>query len=167
VPAPPSTIAYPAYNPGNGAAPITLTLGYGQTTQFGSGFGVNFLSQDGYTTGRLAGVEIDDQGVMRARYTNGQSLVQGQVVLSNFTNPQGLKPGGDTTWTETSLSGVALTGAPGTASLGLIQSGALEDSNVNLTEQLVAMITAQRNFQANAQVISTEDAITQTIINMR
>jgi flagellar hook protein FlgE len=167
VPAPPSTIAYPAYNPGNGAAPITLSLGYGQTTQFGSGFGVNFLTQDGYTTGRLAGVEIDDLGVMRARYTNGQSLVQGQVVLSNFTNPQGLKPAGDTAWNETSLSGVPLTGAPGTASLGLIQSGALEDSNVDLTKELVQMITSQRSFQANAQMISTADSITQTIINIR
>ena len=146
---------------------MTLALDYGQSTQFGSGFGVNFLTQDGYTTGRLAGLEIDSVGVLSARYTNGQSLAQGQVVLSNFTNTQGLKPQGDTTWAETSVSGVPLTGAPGTASLGLMQSGAPEGSNVNLTEQLVAMITAQRNFQANAQVISTEDAITQTIINMR
>jgi flagellar hook protein FlgE len=166
-PAAPSTITFPAYNPGNGANNITLTLDYAQATQYGTPFGVNFLTQDGYSTGRLAGVDIDGAGVMRARYTNGQSLVQGQVVLTNFVNPQGLKPEGDTTWSETSLSGVPLTGAPGTASLGLVQSGALEDSNVNLTEQLVAMITAQRNFQANAQVISTEDAITQTIINIR
>ncbi len=164
---PPSVITSAAFNPGGGAANMTLALDYGQTTQFGSAFGVNFLTQDGYTTGRLAGLDIDGTGTLTARYTNGQSLVQGQVVLSNFTNPQGLKPQGDTTWAETSVSGVALTGAPGTASLGLMQSGALEGSNVNLTEQLVAMITAQRNFQANAQVISTEDAITQTIINIR
>jgi len=164
---PPSTITSAAFAPGGGAANMTLALDYGQSTQFGSGFGVNFLTQDGYTTGRLAGLEIDSVGVLSARYTNGQSLAQGQVVLSNFTNTQGLKPQGDTTWAETSVSGVPLTGAPGTASLGLMQSGALEGSNVNLTEQLVAMITAQRNFQANAQVISTEDAITQTIINIR
>lgn len=164
---PPSTLTSAAFAPGGGAANMTLTLDYGQSTQFGSGFGVNFLTQDGYTTGRLAGLDMDSAGILRARYTNGQSLAQGQVVLSNFTNPQGLKPNGDTSWAETSISGVPLTGAPGTASLGLIQSGALEGSNVNLTEQLVAMITAQRNFQANAQVISTEDAITQTIINMR
>jgi len=88
-------------------------------------------------------------------------------VLSNFINPQGLQPNADTAWLETSSSGVPLTGAPGSASLGLIQSGALEESNVNLTEQLVYMITAQRNFQANAQVITTENAITQTIINIR
>ena len=164
---PPSILTSAAFAPGGGAANMTLALDYGQSTQFGSGFGVNFLTQDGYTTGRLAGLEIDSVGVLSARYTNGQSLAQGQVVLSNFTNTQGLKPQGDTTWAETSVSGVPLTGAPGTASLGLMQSGALEGSNVNLTEQLVAMITAQRNFQANAQVISTEDAITQTIINIR
>jgi flagellar hook protein FlgE len=163
---PPSTDAY-TLTPTNGANAINFTLDYGQSTQFGSPFGVNFLTQDGFTTGRLAGVDIDGNGVLRARYTNGQSLIQGQVVMSNFTNPQGLKPQGDTTWAETSVSGTPLTGAPGTASLGLVQSGALEDSNVNITEQLVAMITAQRNFQANAQVIQTEDAITQTIINMR
>lgn len=163
---PPATDAYTVVTT-NGSLPINFTLDYAQATQFGSPFGVNFLTQDGYTTGRLAGVDIDGLGTLRAQYTNGQTLVQGQLVLSNFTNPQGLKPEGDTVWSETSLSGVPLTGAPATASLGLIQSGALEDSNVNLTEQLVAMITAQRNFQANAQVIQTEDAITQTIINLR
>jgi len=166
-PASPSTIAYPAYNPGNGAANISLTMSYAQTTQFGSPFGVNSMTQDGFTTGRLSGVDIDATGTVFARYTNGQSKAQGQVVLSNFANPQGLRPLGHTTWTESAASGTALTGAPGTASLGAVQSGALEDSNVNLTEQLVHMIIAQRNFQANAQVITTENAITQSIINMR
>lgn len=161
------TIAYPAYAPANGAANITLTLNYSNTTQFGSPFGVNSLVQNGYTTGRLTGVDIDESGVVFGRYTNSQARAQGQVVLTNFANVQGLRPLGDTTWTETFDSGAALTGAPGTASLGLVQSGGLEDSNVNLTEQLVAMIIAQRNFQANAQVISAEDAITQTIINIR
>jgi flagellar hook protein FlgE len=155
------------YTTTNGSTPLAFTLDYGQSTQFGSAFGVNSITQDGYTTGRLAGVDIDGSGVLRARYTNGQSQIQGQVVLSNFTAPQGLQPHGDTSWAETSVSGAPLTGAPGTASLGLVQSGALEDSNVNLTEQLVSMITAQRNFQANAQVITTENNITQSIINMR
>jgi flagellar hook protein FlgE len=166
-PASPSTIAYPAYNPGNGAANISITMGYGATTQFGSPFGVNSMTQDGFTTGRLSGVDIDATGTVFARYTNGQSQAQGQVVLSNFANTQGLRPLGHTSWTESAASGAALTGAPGTASLGAVQSGALEDSNVNLTEQLVHMIIAQRNFQANAQVITTENAITQSIINMR
>jgi flagellar hook protein FlgE len=162
----PTTSAY-TYTTTNGSNPLGFTVDYGQTTQYGSAFGVNFITQDGYTTGRLNSVDIDGSGNLYARYTNGQSLIQGQVVLSNFTNPQGLKPDGNTEWSETSTSGAPLTGAPGTASLGLIQSGALEDSNVNLTEQLVKLITAQRNFQANAQVITTENAITQTIINMR
>jgi flagellar hook protein FlgE len=166
-PASPSTIAYPAYNPGNGAANISITMSYGQTTQFGSPFGVNSMTQNGFTTGRLSGVDIDATGTVFARYTNGQSKAQGQVVLSNFADTQGLRPLGHTTWSESSASGTALTGAPGTASLGAVQSGALEDSNVNLTEQLVHMIVAQRNFQANAQVITTENAITQTIIQMR
>jgi flagellar hook protein FlgE len=164
---PPSTTTSATFAPGTGAANMTLTQDYSPTTQFGSPFGVNSLTQDGYTTGRLSGVDISDTGVVFARYTNSQSRAQGQVVLTNFANVQGLRPMGDTNWSETSESGVALTGAPNTASLGVVQSGSLEDSNVNLTEQLVAMITAQRNFQANAQVITTENAITQTIINLR
>ena len=166
LPAPPSTDAY-ILTPTNGANPVNFTFDYGQSTQYGGGFGVNFLTQDGYTTGRLVSVSIDNEGVLSSVYSNGQSQVQGQIVLSNFINPQGLQPNADTAWLETSSSGVPLTGAPGSASLGLIQSGALEESNVNLTEQLVYMITAQRNFQANAQVITTENAITQTIINIR
>ncbi len=166
-PVPPSTITSASFNPGTGAANMTLTQNYSQATQFGSPFGVNSLSQDGYTTGRLSGVDIDDKGIVFARYSNSQSRAQGQVVLSNFSNTQGLRPLGNTNWTETPKSGAALTGAPNTASLGAVQSGALENSNVNLTEQLVALITAQRNFQANAQVITTENAITQTIIQLR
>jgi flagellar hook protein FlgE len=164
---PPGTVTSATFNPGTGAANMTMATDYSTTTQFGSPFGVNSLSQDGYTTGRLSGVDISDTGIVYARYSNSQSRAQGQVVLTNFANTQGLRPLGDTNWTETPESGVALTGAPNTASLGVVQSGALEDSNVNLTEQLVALITAQRNFQANAQVITTENAITQTIIQLR
>lgn len=165
--APPNTIAYSAYNPGNGAANITLTLDYTQGKQFGSAFGVNALTQNGYTTGRLSGVNIDSTGIVFARYTNGQSKALGQVALTNFSNPQGLQQLGNTAWAETFASGAALTGAPGSASLGVIQAGALEGSNVDLTDQLVGMITAQRNFQANAQVITTNDAVTQAVINIR
>ena len=149
---------------------MNLTLDYASaspSTQFGSNFGVNALSQDGYASGRLNGVDIGDTGVILARFTNGQSKTLGQVALANFANPQGLRQLGDTTWAESFDSGVALVGQAGSASLGLIQSGATEGSNVDLTEQLVNMITAQRNFQANSQVIKTEDAITQTIINIR
>ncbi len=167
---PPGTISYPGYNPGNGANNITLAMNYLGTTpstQYGSNFGVNSLTQDGYTTGRLSSIDVADSGIVQARYTNGQTKTLGQVALANFTNPQGLRQLGDTNWAESYESGAALVGAPGTASLGAVQSGALEGSNVDLTEQLVNMITAQRNFQANAQVIKTSDTVTQTIINIR
>jgi len=160
-------VSYGSYTPPNGAAAMPINFDFGTSTQFGSGFGVNSLSQDGYTTGRLNGIDIDESGVVLARYTNGQSQKQGQVVLANFSNPQGLQPASDTSWAETNTSGTPLVGAPGTASLGLVQAGALEQSNTALAQQLVNMIIAQRNFQANAQMIRTEDAITQTVINLR
>lgn len=164
------TVTYPAFNPGTGANNLALTFDYTSatpTTQYGGNFSVNSLTQDGYTSGRLTGVDIGDTGIFQSRFSNGQSRTLGQVALANFSNVQGLQQLGDTIWAETADSGAALTGAPGTASLGVIQSGALEGSNVDLTEQLVNMITAQRNFQANAQVITTADTITQTIINIR
>ena len=125
------------------------------------------MTQDGFTTGQLRGLEIDDTGVAFARYTNGQARALGQVAVAGFSNPNGLQPLGDTAWSETFSSGPATLGQPGTSGLGVLQSGALEDSNVEITEQLVNMIVAQRNFQANAQVIQTEDAVTQTVINLR
>ena len=97
----------------------------------------------------------------------GARITLGQVAMSNFANPSGLQQLGDTTWAETFNSGQALRGQAGNSGFGLIQSGALEASNVDITTQLVNMITAQRNFQANAQMISTADPITQTIINIR
>ncbi len=160
-------VTYGGFTPTSGTAPFTLNLDFTRTTQYGSQFGVNSLSQDGYTTGRLNAIDIDEQGVVLARYTNGENLIQGQVALANFANPQGLQPVGDTIWAQTNSSGTALVGAPGTASLGLVQSSALEESNVELAEQLVNMIVAQRSFQANAQMIRAEDEITQTIINIR
>tara|TARA_R110002049_G_scaffold54526_10_gene151752 strand:+ start:3925 stop:5142 length:1218 start_codon:yes stop_codon:yes gene_type:complete len=156
-----------AYDPGTGAADISMSLDFGTATQFGDNFGVNSLSQDGFTTGRLTGVSVDEEGVVFARYTNGQSSSLGKLAMANFANPQGLQQLGDTAWGESFQSGDALLGEAGTASFGSIQSGALEASNVDLTAQLVQMITAQRNFQANAQMISTADTVTQTVINIR
>ncbi|HNP64355.1 MAG TPA: flagellar hook protein FlgE [Woeseiaceae bacterium] len=156
-----------AFTPTTGADPINLSIDFGTATQFGDNFGVNSLSQDGFTTGRLTGVSVDAEGVVFARFTNGQSTSLGKLALANFVNPQGLQQLGDTTWGESFQSGDALLGEAGTASFGNIQSGALEASNVDLTAQLVQMITAQRNFQANAQMISTADTITQTVINIR
>jgi len=161
------TLALPAYTPTDGAAPMNVTLDLSKSTQFSSGFAVNTLTQDGFTTGQLSGISVGNDGVVTANYTNGQSIALGQVALSNFANPQGLQQIGDNAWAETYTSGQPLRGTAGTSSFGQIQSGALEASNVDLTSQLVNMITAQRDFQANAQVISTSDQITQTIINIR
>ncbi|HRD71404.1 MAG TPA: flagellar hook protein FlgE [Aquimonas sp.] len=161
------TLTLPAFTPTTGAAPMTLTLELGESTQFGSNFSVNRLVQDGFATGRLTSIDVGGDGIVTARYTNGQATQLGQVALTNFANPQGLLQLGDTSWAETADSGAALRGAPETSSLGSIQSGALEASNVDLTEQLVEMINAQRNFQANAQMITTADQITQTVINIR
>ena len=160
-------LAFPPYTPTTGAADMNVTVDLGQSTQFGGNFSVNSVTQDGYTTGRLIGIDIDETGIVQARFTNGNSQSLGQVAVANFANPQGLQQLGNTQWAETFSSGQALRGSAGNSGFGLVQSGALEGANVDVTEQLVNMITAQRNFQANAQMISTADQITQTIINMR
>jgi len=151
----------------NGAAAQNLTIDMSDMSQYGNDFSVNNLNQDGYTTGQLRGVEVGDKGIMYARYTNGQSRALGQIALANFSNLAGLQPLGSTAWAETFASGQPAISGPGSAGLGTVKSGALEDSNVEVTQQLVDMIVAQRNFQANAKVIQTEDAITQTVMNMR
>jgi len=161
------TLTIPSFTPAGGGAALNLTLDVSEMTQYGAAFGVNRVTQDGYTTGRLAGVDIDASGNVFARYTNGQATVQGQVALANFANPQGLRSLGRNNWAETFEAGSVLVSAPGTASAGTIQSGALEDSNIDLSEQLVKLIVAQRNFQANTQVIQAEDQANQAIINIR
>lgn len=161
------TVDLSPVDPGTGAAFLDFEIDFSGTTQFGSSFSVASLDQDGFTSGRINGISVSEDGIIQARFTNGQNRVLGQVALANFNNPQGLQQLGDTVWAETAESGAALVGAPNTSTLAAIQSGALEGSNVDLTEQLINMITAQRNFQANAQVISTADQITQTIINIR
>ncbi len=164
--APGTIYTVPAYNPGNGAANLNLTVDVAQLTQYGSGFGINSLTQDGYPTGRLTSIDIDETGVVLARFSNGRFGTLGQVVLSNFANVNGLRPEGDNGFSETFSSGGATTAAPGSTNLGLLQAGGLELSNVDLTKELVDMITAQRAFQANARVISTAGEITQTVINL-
>ncbi|MEH6447870.1 MAG: flagellar hook-basal body complex protein [Oleispira sp.] len=136
------------------------------STQHGKSNSVSEVNQNGYTTGRLAGLEVDQEGVMFARYTNGQAQVLGQVALANFRNPEGLTPLGDTGWAESFESGVGTVGSPRTASFGQIRSSALEDSNVDISEELVGLIIAQRNFQASAKTIETMDQVTQTILNI-
>ncbi|PVV05755.1 MAG: flagellar hook protein FlgE, partial [gamma proteobacterium symbiont of Ctena orbiculata] len=130
-------VAIDTFNPGGGAADITtLTFDYSATTQFGSGFSVNELSQDGFTSGRLSGVDVDGTGVVFARFTNGQSEPLGKIAMARFSNNQGLRQIGDTSWAESFASGDVQLGEAGTSSFGLIQSGALENSNVDLAKQL-------------------------------
>lgn len=135
-------------------------------TQFGSPFAVNDLSQNGYTTGRLVGLDVDESGVILSRFSNGESLVLGQVALANFNDVEGLSPDGDSVWVQTFASGGPIVGAPGTASLGLLTASAVEQSNVDLSAELVNLIVAQRNYQANSKTIETADTIQQTILNI-
>ena len=144
----------------------SITIAFNGLTQYGANFGVTNLTQNGYTTGQLSGIDVDQSGVISARFTNGQSNNLGQVFLTSFTNTQGLSQLGDNYWAESFSSGQGIINAPGEGNAGLINSGALEDSNVDLTEQLINLITAQRNFQANAKTITTADTITQTVIQL-
>ncbi|OUR67065.1 flagellar hook protein FlgE [Cycloclasticus sp. 46_83_sub15_T18] len=152
---------------GAGSNALTLSFDYSSTTQFGSDFAVNSLAQNGFASGRLSGISVDDTGVISATFTNGQTSTLGQVAMANFPNTKGLRQLGDTSWGETFAAGDRVVGSSGTSGFGGIQSGALEASNVDIASQLVSLITAQRNFQANAQAISTESEIQTAIINIR
>jgi flagellar hook protein FlgE len=125
------------------------------------------MFQDGYASGRLVGLSIGSDGTIKGRYTNGESQNLARIVLANFANPNGLKPLGQNQWSDTPDSGLPVIGSPGSGSLGALQSSAVEDSNVDLTAELVAMITAQRIYQANAQSIKTQDEVMQTLVNLR
>jgi flagellar hook protein FlgE len=160
-------ISYDAYTLANGANPLNLAANLNNSTQFGGSFSITSLAQDGYTTGLLSEVQVDDMGVIGARFTNGQSQALGKLALADFTNPNGLAQLGDNAWAESFESGPTQLSQAGAGNLGLIQSGGLETSNVDVGEQLLNLIMAQRNFQANAQVVTTADAISQTIINIR
>jgi len=150
-----------------GAQPVTMTLDMTGSTQFGSSFGVNSLAQDGYASGKLTGFSVSADGMVTGRYSNGQTRAQGQVALTSFNNPQGLTSLGNNQWGETTASGPALTGSPNSGTFGVLQSGATEDPNIDLTAELVNMITAQRVYQANAQTIKTQDSVMQTLVNLR
>jgi len=153
--------------PAPNVAPMDLNIDFSQLTQFDNASGTNKVEVDGYGSGRLATLDVDSTGIIYGRYNNGQSYAMGQIALANFANVEGLRPVGNTSWAETFGSGQPALGAPGSASLGNIQSSALEQSNVDITKELVDMIASQRNFQANAQVVSVADTLTQTIINIR
>jgi flagellar hook protein FlgE len=162
-----SAVDFGTYTPTTGASPMAVKFDLSKTTQYGDNFSVTAITQDGYTTGKLSGISVASNGVVQANYTNGRATAIGQVALANFANQQGLQQVSNTDWVQTFASGAALYGPAGASGFGLIQSGSLEDSNVDITSQLVKMITAQRAFQANAQMISTENQITQSIINIR
>ncbi|HEY4371389.1 MAG TPA: flagellar hook protein FlgE [Burkholderiales bacterium] len=151
----------------SGATAMNISLDLTGTTQFGNVFGVNSMTQDGFAAGQLTGYSISPDGTITGNYSNGQTRAEGQVALANFTNPQGLQNLGGNQFAETSASGPPLVGAPKSGNLGALQSGAVEESNVDLTSELVNMITAQRVYQANAQTIKTEDQIMQTLVNLR
>jgi flagellar hook protein FlgE len=152
----------------NGATtPFAFTLDYNGATQFGTQFGVNTLQQDGFSSGQLSGFSIGSNGVIDGRYTNGQTRTLGQFLLVNFPNPIGLQSMGNNVWAETAESGQPVPGGPGSGNLGVLQSGAVEESNVDLTAELVDMITAQRVYQANAQTIKTQDQVLNTLVNLR
>jgi flagellar hook protein FlgE len=152
---------------GGATTPQAVNLDFTGTTQFGANFGVTRVNQDGYTSGRLLGFTMSNDGVILGRYSNGQSRAQGQIVLASFTNTQGLQPLGGNQWAESSASGQPAIGVPNTGNRGVLQAGALEESNVDLTAELVNMITAQRVYQANAQTIRTQDALLQTLVTIR
>jgi flagellar hook protein FlgE len=152
---------------GTGGAAMSFKINFTGTTQYGDESTVSDLAQDGFASGSLTGFTISDDGILLGRYSNGQSKNLAQVVLANFRNPQGLQPQGNNLWAESSTSGPALLGTPQSGQFGALQSSAVEDSNVDLTAELVNMITAQRVYQANAQTIKTQDAVLQTLVNLR
>jgi flagellar hook protein FlgE len=160
-------VTFPAYTPATGAQAMNMTFDFSQTTQYGGNFSVSAVQQNGFTTGQLTGINVDQTGVVQAQFTNGRSINLGQLALANFENPQGLQQLGNATWAPTNASGAAVNGVAGNSGFGSIQSGSLEESNVDTTAALVDMITAQRDFQANSEMIKTEDQVTQSIINIR
>jgi flagellar hook protein FlgE len=165
VTAPPGgVLAFNGYTPTDGAAGMNMSFNFGQSTQFGGDFGVTSIVQNGFATGQLSTVSIDTSGIVSAVYTNGRTTQLGQVAMANFPNPGGLKQLGNTNWAATFQSGTVVEGTANSAGFGNLQSGALESSNVDLTTELVNMITAQRAFQANAQAITTANQNSQTVI---
>lgn len=147
--------------------PNNVPINFENSTLFGSGYDVNKLVQDGYPYGRLSGVSVSPDGVLQGNYSNGQTKKIAQIALVDFISPTGLASLGNNQWAETAASGQALVGDPGTGNRGVLQSSRVEDANVDLTQELVNMITQQRNYQANAQSIKTQDQIMQTLVNLR
>ena len=163
----PLTVSLPIY-PSTGAQnSLSIKLNFAGSTQYGTDTSEKPTHQDGYTAGHLQSFTTGADGVILGHYSNGESKDLGQVVLANFTNANGLQPIGNNSWVETSASGTPTIGVPNTGSLGVLQSSAVESSNVDMTAELVNMITAQRVYQANAQTIKTQDSVLQTLVSLR
>jgi flagellar hook protein FlgE len=173
-PIPPSgKLVIPSIEPGPNASgaeivPLTnVTLNLDAATQYGSSFGVTDLAQTGYSAGQLTSLGFESNGILMGRYSNGRTAAVGQIELATFRNPQGLQPVGNNGWIATYASSDPVPGTPGSGNMGVLQAGALEESNVDLTGELVNMITAQRIYQANAQTIKAQDQVLQTLVNLR
>jgi flagellar hook protein FlgE len=164
---PAADVNLPIYPPTGAKDTLSIKLNFAGTTQYGADTSEKKTTQDGYTAGHLQRFSAAADGTILGQYSNGQTKPLGQVVLANFTNPGGLEPLGNNSFAETSESGTPLVGTPDTGSLGVLQSSATEASNVDLTAELVNMITAQRVYQANAQTIKTQDSVLQTLVNLR
>jgi flagellar hook protein FlgE len=168
-PTAPVSINIPATTNQAGALTVPMsgvTVDFSQATQNGGVFGMTNQTQNGFAPGTLSGLVIENSGIITARYTNGQSQAAGQIELATFRNPQGLDPLGGNQWQSTNKSGDPVVGLPSSGNMGALQSGALEESNVDLTSELVNMITAQRAYQANAQTIKAEDQVMQTLVSL-
>ncbi|MGN6329425.1 MAG: flagellar hook protein FlgE [Rhodanobacter sp.] len=160
-------LTFPAVTVNPGSDPMQLTLDMTKATQFGNTYSASAINPDGYPTGILSSIDVSSEGVVQAKYSNGQTTSLGQLALAQFSNQQGLRQLNNTNWAASYDSGTAVMGAAGSGTYGVVQSGALEASNTSdLTAQLVNMIKAQRNYQANAQVIQADNKLTQTIINL-
>jgi flagellar hook protein FlgE len=165
---PTTSVPFSSVFPSGAAAPLAITLDFGTATQQAPGaFNVASIDQDGIASSKLSDVSIGEDGLVTASFTDGTTQALGKLLIANFSNPGGLRQRGDGRWTVTGNSGDAMVGEAGSDAFGRIQTGALERANVDITEELVALIAAQRNFQANAKAIETANSMDQSIINLR
>ena len=168
LPSPTSATAFGGVFPTGASAPMNLTLDFGTATSQSAGtFTLASLDQNGVSTGKLDDVTISEQGLVTATFSDGSTQALGKLAIANISTPSGQTPRGDAHWSVTGDSGDAVIGAAGEDGFGRIQSGALERANVDITEELVSLIAAQRNFQANAKAIETDNTMNSTIINLR
>jgi len=165
--APTGAHAFGSVFPSGASAPLAISLDFGTSQQAATSFSVSSIAQDGIASARLNDLSIDAEGLVTATFSDGSTQALGKLMMANFANPTGLRQQGDARWTVTGDSGPAQIGTAGGEGFGRVQSGTLERANVDITEELVALISAQRNFQANAKAIETANAMTQSIMNMR